>query len=443
MDKFMDNVNLWHLRDHIFRYLNLESVKTCRQVCKFWNESLERILYVKFLQEFGDREIEFQNEKVSSYIPGWQKAMKKYGAQASIEDLQKVKDSLRKLVTLNGKCLNRPVRQAAMNGDVNLMEIILNTSYDFNDRREGCTPLEWACQSGRTEIVQLLINSSKDSGIDLNAKDNDGRTALHLPCFAVLSDDSIAKRTEIVQLLIKSSKDFGIDLNARDVTGCTAFLIACRCGNTEIVQSFVTSSKEFNIDLNTRDDKGRTAFQIACIYGNTEIVQSFVTSSKEFNIDLNTRDDKGCTAFHRACCGGRKAAETVQFFITSSKNFNIDLNARDDKGWTALHWACKFAQTELVELLVKNLKEFGLDINAQDNQGKAPLDLAKEQIHQPYFHPGKKEHLEKIIKILEVEYSKTRNPRRPLRRMLLARPAGGWLALLATTPGERPPPPTP
>ena len=330
--------------------------------------------------------------------------MKKYGAQASIEDLQKVKDSLRKLVTLNDKCVNRPVRQAAMNGDVNLMEIILNTSYDFNDRREGCTPLEWACQSGRTEIVQLLINSSKDSGIDLNAKDNDGRTALHLPCFAVWSDDSIAKRTEIVQLLIKSSKDFGIDLNARDVTGCTAFLIACRCGNTEIVQSFVTSSKEFNIDL-------------------------------------NTRDDKGCTAFHRACCGGRKAAETVQFFITSSKNFNIDLNARDDKGWTALHWACKFAQTELVELLVKNLKEFGLDINAQDNQGKAPLDLAKEQIHQPYFHPGKKEHLEKIIKILEVEYSKTRNPRRPLRRLLLARPAGGWLASLAITPGPgaRPP----
>merc|ERR1712209_133739 len=116
----MDNVNLWHLRDHIFGYLNLESVKTCRQVCKFWNESLERILYVKFLQEFGDREIVTKispYEKVSSYIPGWQKAVKKYGAQASIEDLQKVKDSLQKLVMLNGKCLNGPVRQAAMNGD--------------------------------------------------------------------------------------------------------------------------------------------------------------------------------------------------------------------------------------------------------------------------------------------------------------------------------------
>ena len=34
----------------------------------------------------------------------------------------------------------------------------------------------------------------------------------------------------------------------------------------------------------------------------------------------------------------------------------------------------------------------------------------------------------------------TRNPRRRLRRLLLARPAGGWLASLATTPGAHPPP---
>ena len=37
---------------------------------------------------------------------------------------------------------------------------------------------------------------------------------------------------------------------------------------------------------------------------------------------------------------------------------------------------------------------------------------------------------------------KTRNPRRRLRRLLLARPAGGWLASLATTPGAPPHPHT-
>ena len=40
------------------------------------------------------------------------------------------------------------------------------------------------------------------------------------------------------------------------------------------------------------------------------------------------------------------------------------------------------------------------------------------------------------------KYEVTRNPLRRLRRLLLARPAGGWLASLATTPGARPRPPS-
>ena len=50
----MDNTNLWYLRDQI---------------------------------------LEEPEGKVSTMIPDWQKAAKKYGAQAIIEDLQEVKDS--------------------------------------------------------------------------------------------------------------------------------------------------------------------------------------------------------------------------------------------------------------------------------------------------------------------------------------------------------------
>ena len=58
----MDNPNLWHLRDHIFGFLNHKTVVNCRKVCKFWNESLERTSYVKFLQEFGDRKVRYTVE---------------------------------------------------------------------------------------------------------------------------------------------------------------------------------------------------------------------------------------------------------------------------------------------------------------------------------------------------------------------------------------------
>ena len=71
-----------------------------------------------------------------------------------------------------------------------------------------------ACRNGQTETAQLLIQSSKEFGIDLNAKDNDGSTALHWACSN--------GETETVQMILKNWKEFGIDLKAQDNQGITA-----------------------------------------------------------------------------------------------------------------------------------------------------------------------------------------------------------------------------
>ena len=52
------NQGLWHICEQIFGYLNYETVENCRKVSELWNESLERIALVKFLQEFGDKLME-------------------------------------------------------------------------------------------------------------------------------------------------------------------------------------------------------------------------------------------------------------------------------------------------------------------------------------------------------------------------------------------------
>ena len=183
----MANENLWHIHELIFEDLDHETVENCRKVCKTLNESesLKIILrnkLVKFIQDFGDKIVGYQYPEYGHiHIPGWDKAVEKYGAQASIDDLQEIKDSLQKLVRDNGECREYPVHQAARSGDVKLMDLILKTSYDWNAR--GClgwTALHEACVYGKTEIVQLLITSSKDFNIDLNARDDGGRTALHL-----------------------------------------------------------------------------------------------------------------------------------------------------------------------------------------------------------------------------------------------------------------------
>merc|ERR1711860_429818 len=217
MDKIMGN----HLiRDQIFDHLNHKTVLICRQVCQFWNESLAKMSFVKLLQEFGDRDVLGRNEKVSTIVAGWNEAAKMFVAQASLEELQEVKDSLLRLLSRNGKCCYDPVHEAAKIGAVKLMEFILRTSFDMNAKNNrGWTAWHAACYNGQTETAQLLIKSSKDFGIDLNAKNNSGGTAWHLAC--------INGQTETAQLLIKYSKDFGIDLNAKNNDGWTALHLAC------------------------------------------------------------------------------------------------------------------------------------------------------------------------------------------------------------------------
>jgi len=79
-------------------------------------------------KEFGNRDMtRFGEEKVSTYIPGWQKAAQKYGARASIEDLQEkleLEDSPELVESANeGEYCSYPVHEAARNGPVEVMDI--------------------------------------------------------------------------------------------------------------------------------------------------------------------------------------------------------------------------------------------------------------------------------------------------------------------------------
>jgi len=179
------NQGLWHICEQIFGYLNYETVENCRKVSELWNESLERIALIAFLQEFGDRDVENTNEKVSAIVAGWKKAAKEYGFQASLENLQKVKDSLQNLLRENGECCKYPVHEAAKIGAVKLMEFILRTSYDMNTKdNNGWTAWHLACIYGQTETAQLItekiLKNWKEFGIDIKAQDNEGKTALDL-----------------------------------------------------------------------------------------------------------------------------------------------------------------------------------------------------------------------------------------------------------------------
>ena len=238
MEELMNNENLWNLQELIFDNLDCDSVMKCRRVCKSWNTTLKKMSDVKFLQEFGDFDCEhYGNQwgKVSTIIPGWKMAVKKYAAKATIDDLEEVKNSLRpQLRRTPGRVYCHPVRTAVIIGAVKLMEIIFNTSFDMNALLYGygcgvygSLPFHLACSYGQTEIVRMMISCSKEKSIDLNARRFPGGwTGLHVACNY--------GKTETVQVLLKNWREFGIDIKARDDDNKTALeLINYRSGELE------------------------------------------------------------------------------------------------------------------------------------------------------------------------------------------------------------------
>ena len=263
----MGNQGLWHIRDHLFGFLDHETLEICRQVSDFWDESLGRLSLLKFLTEFRDRkakiivkiedgisdhecEVEAKDKKVRTLIPGWKKAVKKFGNSASVEDLHEVKHSLLKLMDDKGRCLPDPVQKAARCGYLKLMEFLLCTSFDMNSRDyHGFTALHRAANNRHPEVVRLIIESSTTHDIDLNAQDEHGCTALHLACQHLEGID-------VVQLMINLSSKYAIDLNAksRGGYGYTAYQSASYHGNFEAARLLSDAIGDFN----TRNHSGQT-----------------------------------------------------------------------------------------------------------------------------------------------------------------------------------------
>ncbi len=161
-----------------------------------------------------------------------------------------------------------------------------------------------ARNSDRKALRALL-----QSGVDVNAAQGDGATALH---WASYQED-----LESADLLIRA----GADVNAANDLGATPLWMACQNGSAAMVRRLLEAGANPKAALLT----GETVVMTAVHSGNPEVVEMLLAKGA----DPNARATRGQTALMWAAAGGHP--EVVKVLLAHG----ADVHARSDV-WTQL-----------------------------------------------------------------------------------------------------------
>ena len=175
---------------------------------------------------------------------------------------------------------------------------LLGTGIDVNaGQADGTTALHWAVYHDDTETVGLLVRA----GANVNAVNRYGVPPLTQAC--------TNGNSAIVNLLLKA----GADANATMKGGESVLMWAARSGDLESVKVLL----ERGAKPESRERLGQTALMWAAAEGHTAVVRALIDAGADINATL----DSGFKAFFFAVRGGH--IDTVRAFLAAG----VDVNA--------------------------------------------------------------------------------------------------------------------
>lgn len=261
---------------------------------------------------------------------------------------------------------------------------VAQSGYDpisYDGIRTGNTPIMTALLFGSQVPKELFVETidmlSKVRNLDLTIRNNLGQTPLIMAAMY---------NPEVVPILL--AQDSNLDINARDNDGKSAIDIARESNYTNIASNletiFASRSGVFleaakNNDLNTinslidsyvnvKDSNGNTALIEASSRGNTRVVRKLLSHP---NIRVNEKTSRNDhTALTIAIV--RSHTEVIELILDHPKT---NLNLITGQGRNALMWASFLGEVGVVRDLILN----GANLNMQDRfLGNTALMFAAE-----------------------------------------------------------------
>jgi len=244
------------------------------------------------------------------------------------------------------------IQQAAMTGDVELLELLLQRGAVVDKPNyDGMTPLHMTVWKGHKKAAELLIkaganvNAQTRSSGSQNTQVPEGSSPLHTAAsygFTALSE-----------LLL----DNGAAINATDKGGKTPLHRAAENGQLQEIQLLLRKGA----DIEAKPESGSTPLLTATAYKQSAAALLLVSS----NAQVNVTDKLGNTVVTFAANGLR---ELIPVFVQKG----ADPNARNREGETALMLALQQGDYLTCEQLLREKA----DPNLVDGEGRSATHLA-------------------------------------------------------------------
>jgi len=189
-------------------------------------------------------------------------------------------------------------------GDTARVRALIDTRVDVNATQpDGTTPLHWAVDRDRPDMVQMLIRA----GANVKAANRYGATPLWLA--------SVNGNPKTIAMLLEG----GADAGSANADGETALMVAARTGKTDAVNLLLARGADPNAKEGWR---GQTALMWAAAEGHAAVIDLLVGRGA----DLKMRSNAGFTALLFAAREGRIAA--VEALLKAGADMNDSLPVR-------------------------------------------------------------------------------------------------------------------
>lgn len=221
-------LNVPHILERIFLFLDYTSFKKCMDVCVAWNELLKSKSFKTKARSCFRKEISGDERKLWFVSNG--------GSMHEVKEL--VSSGMLNVDCAGGNWGLTPLCAASGNGNSSVVKVLLEGGAEVDKPGlAGETPLFWAAFYGNTDVGELLL----DTGAEPNKTNKEGKTPLHVA--------ANKGHQEMVRLLLER----GAEYDRVDEEGWTPLHLATFNDHLDILQILLHRGA----DPNRTDVKGR------------------------------------------------------------------------------------------------------------------------------------------------------------------------------------------